>query len=84
MASGEGDNGFGADLFLAWRRGKLFFSIPCVCTQNAQIFAENSNVGEKHEKKFDPLTRPPSRPLAARPSICQLSPVIRGGGGGLA
>ena len=39
-------------------------------------------MGEKHEKKFDPLTRPPSRSLAAGPSICHLSPVTRDGGGG--
>ena len=35
-------------------------------------------MGEKHEKNFDPLTRP----LAASLSICRLSPVTLGGGGG--
>ena len=33
--------------------GKIFSSTPRVCTQTAQIFVENSNVGEKH-KKFRP------------------------------
>ena len=50
---------------------------PCVYTPNAQSFVENSNVREKHQKNFDPLTRPPSRPLAAGPSIWHLSLVTR-------
>ena len=63
-------------------KGKIFFPTPYVCTQNARIFVENSNMGEKLENFFrapDP-TRPPSRPLAAGPSICHLSPVTRAGG----
>ena len=32
------------------------------------------------KKNFDPLTQPPSRPLAAGPFICH--PFTRGGGGG--
>ena len=57
------------EIFLACRRGKRFFFAQWVCTQNAQIFVENSNAGEKHEKKFGPLPRPPSGPLAPGPSI---------------
>ena len=68
------------EILLACERGKLFL-YPCVYTQNAQIFMENSNMDEK-QKKFDPLTRPPSQPLAAGPSICYLSLVTRGWGGG--
>ena len=30
-------------------------------------------MGEKHEKIFNPLPRPPSRPLAAGPSMCHSS-----------
>ena len=59
--------------------GGNFFT-PCIYTQNAQIFVEVSNVGEKHEKKFNPLIRPPSQPLTAGPFICHLS--LEGGGGG--
>ena len=59
------------------------FYPTCLYTES-QIFVENSNAGEKHEKNFDLLTRPPSRPVAAGPSICQLSPVARGGAGGCA
>jgi hypothetical protein len=61
MASGESDIYFGTDVgkwsaegaanfVLAFRRG-IFVFTPCVYTQNAQIFMENSNMGEKHEKK---------------------------------
>ena len=70
-------------MFLAqiWENGAPKFFTPCVQTQNAQIFVENSNMGEKHEKNFDPMTQPPSQPLAAGPSICHLPPVTRGGEG---
>ena len=62
---------------LASQKGKLFF-YPRVCTENAEVFVENSNVGDKHENNSVPLTRPPSRPLAAGPSIRHLS--LKGGG----
>ena len=39
-------------------------------------------MGEKREKKIDPLTRSPSRALAAGISMCHSSLVTRGGGGG--
>ena len=51
-------------------------------TDVAPIFMEHSNVGDKHENNFDPLTLPASWPSSAGPSICHLSPVTRGGGGG--
>ena len=93
MASGESDIYFGTDVRKSGAKGagifffclpkgeKPFFSTPCVCTQNDRIFVENSNMCEKQEKNFDPLTRPPSQPLAAGPSICHLSLITRGGGG---
>ena len=61
---------------MACRMGKIFFFFPMCLYSNAQIFVENSNLGEEHEKKI--------RPLAAGPSICHVSPVTRGGGGGVA
>ena len=65
---------------LACRRGKFF--LPHVSTlKNAPIFVEHINAGEKHEEIFDPLTRPPSWPSAAGPSICHLSLSLDGGGG---
>ena len=90
IASGKSDIHSGTDVGKWGVKGKIFlglpkgefFSTPCVYAQSAQTFVENSNVGEQHEKTFDPLTPPPSRPLAAGPSICHLSPVTRGGGGG--
>ena len=68
----------GAGIFFWLAEGEQNFFTPCVYTPNVQIFVENSNMGENLEKEFDPVTRPPSRPLAAGPSICHLS---RGGGG---
>ena len=81
MGAKGGAEGAGK-LFWRAKGGKDFlFSPPCVCTQNAQIFVQNSNVGEGHENKTsDPLTRPPSRLLAAGPSICH--PSLEGGRGG--
>ena len=70
------------NFFFGPAEGGNRFLTPCVYTQNVQIFVENSNTRGKHEKNFDPLTRPPSRPLAAGPAICPLSLVNRGGGGG--
>ena len=42
-------------------------------------------MGEKYGQNVDPLTPDPTSklPLAAGPSICHLSPVTRGGGGGV-
>ena len=70
------------NFYLACSRMKKNF-IPFGYTHNAKIFMETSNLGEKHETNFDPLTRPPSWPLAAGPSACHLSSVTchsRGGG----
>ena len=62
MASGESDIYFGTSVgkwgaegagnffFLACLRKKIF--TPRGYTQNAQIFVENPNMGEKHEKGF--------------------------------
>ena len=61
MASGESDIYFGTDVgkwgaegagnFFFWpAKGVKIFSTPCVYPQNAQIFVENSNMGEKDEK----------------------------------
>ena len=66
-------------IFLACRRENFF--PPCVYTQSAQIFVENSNMGEKYEK----IIRPPD-PISRLALGCwpfHLSPVTchsRGGG----
>ena len=39
------------DNFFSPAEGGTVFLYPCVDTQNAQIFVENSNVGDKHENK---------------------------------
>ena len=64
MASGESDVYFGTDVgkwgaegnFFFWlaEGGQFFFPYPLVCTQNAQIFVEISNMREKHDEKFRP------------------------------
>ena len=41
-------------LFCLVSWGVLFFFTLCVYTQNTQNFVENSKMGEKHTKKFDP------------------------------
>ena len=93
MASGENDIYFGTDVgqwgakgarifFLACQRGKFFVFTQCVYTQNAATFVQTSNMGEKHETNFNPVARPPSRPLAAGLSMCHSSLVTRGGGRG--
>ena len=60
MVSGESDMYFGTEWaaegegagknFWPAEGGNFFFCTPYVCTQDAQIFVENSNVGEKHKK----------------------------------
>ena len=82
MASGEGGIYFATDVGKWGAKGAGFFFsglptgenlfTPCVYTQDAGIFVESPNVREKHDKNFDLLTRPPSRPLAAGPSLCHL------------
>ena len=79
MASGESDVHFGTDvgqgaLKPAEGGQKLFY--PMCLPSKCSHFVENSSVGEKHH--FDPLARPPSRPVAAGPSIFHLS--LRVGG----
>ena len=77
---GKREHRRGWNFFLSPAEGEIF-SPPCVCTQNGPVFVQNSNVGEGHENKTsDPLTRPPSRLLAAGPSICD--PSLEGGRGG--
>ena len=91
MGSGESDRNFGTDvgkwgaegggIFFggACRRGKKqFFHPMCLCSRCQNFFVENSKIGDKQGRHFDPLTRPPSRPLAAGPSIFHPSPVTRG------
>ena len=50
---GERVGAKGAENFLALPEGVFFFT-RCVYTQNAQNFAENSKMFEKHRKFFDP------------------------------
>ena len=59
--------------------GRVTYVLARMWEQNAQIFVENSNVGEIHENFFDPLTTSKSA-LGCWP--IHLSPFTRGGKGG--
>ena len=66
------------DFFFRLPKGEIFFPTH---VSRLKVLMENSNMGEKHETNLYSLTRPPSRPLAAGPSICHLSLVAWGRGG---
>ena len=89
LASGKSDMYFGTDLgkwgaegagiFFWPAEGKFFFPPTCLCSKCLDFCGEFKK-GGKHEKIFDTLTRPPSRPLAAgHPSVTFHSSLREGG-----
>ena len=62
--------------------GKKFSTHVSILKMLGFLWRNQVWVKNTEKKFFGPLTRLPSRPLAAGASICHLSPVTRAGGGG--